>query len=111
MIAEDGNGITLRSQHVFGESLESFLRPNFHEHARTCGVQRAQALDELHWRRHLLREDIEHLRHHVRACGIELTINVGDDRQSWRLETETLQHPPQRLTGGSDDGSVESVTH
>ena len=86
MIAENGDYAAVRAEHVFGESLESFLRTNFHKHARAGGIQRPQPLDELHGSGNLLCEDIEHLRHNVRTRGIELAIDVSDDGQPWRGE-------------------------
>ena len=63
MIGEKRDYIAAFAQHVFGESLQRFLGSDLNKDSRTRFVQRAQPFDELHGRCHLLRKNVQHLRH------------------------------------------------
>ena len=82
MIGEKRNHISALAENILDKSLQRFLRSDFHEDARACIVQRAQALHELHWRCDLLRENVQHLRPDGRARGIKLTVYVRHDRHA-----------------------------
>ena len=99
----------MAAEHILGKSLQRLLRSNFNKHASAGIVQRAQALNKLHRRSDLLRENVEHLRHDVRPHGIKLAVGVGDDWQTRRLEMQALQNLPQRLAGSRQNRCVESV--
>ena len=73
------------AEHILGKSLQRLLRPDFDEYARAGVVQRVQALDELHGRSNLPRQNVQHLRHDAGSRGIELAVDVGDDRQARRF--------------------------
>ena len=88
MIGKQRDHIAVAAEHILGKSLQRFFRSNFNKHASAGIVQRAQALNKLHRRSNLLRENVQHLRHDVRPRGIKLAVSVGDDWQTWRLEMQ-----------------------
>ncbi len=109
MIGENRKHIAAIAEHILGESLQRFFRTDFNEDARARVVECAQALHELHWRRDLLREDVQHLRNNVKPHGIKLAVRVGDNWQMRRFEMQALQNFPQRLAGSRHDRRVEGV--
>jgi hypothetical protein len=86
MIGEQRYDVAVAAEHILGKSLQGFLRSDFDEHARSRVVERAQALDELHRRGHLFCEQIDHLGRNVRPGRIELSVDVGDNRNDRRLQ-------------------------
>ncbi len=109
MVGEQRHHIAALAKNVLGEALQSLLRPNFDEYPHASVIQRAQAFHELHWSRDLLRKEVEHLGHDIRAGGIELAIYIGHDRQARRFQVQALQFPAQRLAGWGHNRSVEGV--
>ena len=84
------SGDDIVAEDVGGEALQRLLRPDLDEDAGALVVQRAQAVDELHRRRHLGGQQVEHLGHHVGAHRVELAGDVGDDRDLRRPQLEAL---------------------
>ena len=111
MIREQREHVVVFAQHILDEAVQRLLRTHFHKYARAGLIQRAQPLDELHGRRNLPRQNVEHGGSGVGPRGIELAVHVGDDRQFAGLEVQALQSVPQRLAGGRHDRGVEGVTH
>ena len=109
MIGEQRNHIAVATEHILGKSLQRLLRSNFNEHASAGIVQRAQALNKLHGRSDLLRENVQHLRHDVRPRGIKLAVCVRDDWQTGRFQMQALQNSPQRLAGSGHNRGVEGM--
>ena len=74
--------------------MQGFLRADFHEDPRAGFIQSAQAFHELHGRRDLPGEKIQHLRNNIRPCGIELAIYVGNDGQARRFHMQARKLQP-----------------
>ncbi len=97
------------AEHIRGEALQRVLRADFDEDPCALVVQRPQSLHELHGRRDLAAEEVEHLLHGPLAQRIELAGDVCDGRQLGRTQAEALEHRPQRFARGRHDLGVEAV--
>src|SRR5581483_4363147 len=80
MIGEHCDDIAMCAEHIFSESLQRFLRSDFDKDPCTRVVQRPQALDELHRRCYLLREDVDHLRNDIGTSRVEFAIRICNGR-------------------------------
>ena len=67
VVGEQRHDVAAVAEHVVDEALQGLLRADLDEDARAGGVQRLQALDELHRLGDLAGEDVEHPRHGVAA--------------------------------------------
>ncbi len=111
MIGEQRQHVGMFAQHILHKSLQRLLRPNLHKHARAGIVKRAQSLDKLHRRRHLPRQNIQHLGHGLRPGGIELAIDIGDHRNMRRFQMQPLERTPQRLAGRRHNRRMKRMAH
>ncbi len=98
-----------RAEDLVDEAGEGALRADLDEHAGAGVVQRAKPGDELHRRRDLPAQDVDHVRHDRRPHRVEPPVDVGDGRYLGRADVEALQYVAQRSGGGGDDLGVERV--
>ncbi len=96
-------------EHILGETLQGAFGSHLHEHPRTGGVQRIEALHELHRGGHLLPEDVEHLVTGGWIHRVELTRDVGHDRRGGWREAQAREHFAERLARLRDDLGVERM--
>jgi hypothetical protein len=111
VVGEQREDVAAVAEHVLGETLQGALGADLDEHAHAAVVQGVQALDELHRGGDLAGEDIQHLGDGVRPHRVELTADIGHDRQARWRQAQPGERPPQRLAGGRDDRGVEGVAH
>ena len=83
VIGEQRQHVVAAGEHILHEAVQRTLGADFHEHARAGVVQRVKAFHELHRRRHLLAEAIEH-RLGGRVGRVELAGHVGHQRDARR---------------------------
>ncbi len=90
MIGKQGVDVFMLAQHVIHKTVEHTFRTDLHKHPCPGVVQRAQALDELHRRGHLLRQHLDHLRHHLRTRRVEFAGDIGHQRNARGLQVHAL---------------------
>ena len=108
VIGEQREHVVVGAEHVLDEAMQRALGPDLDVDARPGVVQGAQPLDELHRRRDLAAEDLDHL---CRRGGgrVELARDVGHERNPRRLHVEPLERAAQRHRRRRDDRGVEGV--
>ena len=111
MVREQGEHTRVVAEHLFDEAVQRLLWSHLDEHPRPVQIQRLQTLHELHGRRHLPAQDVDHLGFHARSHRIEVPTQVGHDRDLRRAEVEPGQYLLQRRRGGGHDRGVKGVAH
>ena len=108
MVGEQRQHVIVLAEHILDEAVQGPLGADLDEHAGTGVVQGVEPLHELHRRRHLLAQEVEHrLGRGVRR--IELAGDVGHQRDARRKYVETSQAGDQRHRGGCHDRGVEGM--
>ena len=97
-----------RTEDLFDESVQGFLRADLHEDPRAGVVQGLQSLDELHRLGDLPTEDLQH---GLRVCGgrIEVTGHIRHDGQLGCTHLKAAHRDLQRLAGRGHDLRVERM--
>ncbi len=84
MIGRQREHLWQMPQRVVGQPGERALGPNLDQGADAIGVEALEPLDELHRRRDLARQQVEHLGACAFVAGVRLARHVGDHRQTRR---------------------------
>ena len=112
VIGEQSTGVRMVPENILCEAL---VAPDFGPTStKTLApffVKAVQPGDELHGGSDLLSQNSDDLVPDVGTHGIEVTADVGDDRQRRRLNVESAENLSQRVDGGSNNLGVEGVTH
>ena len=111
MIGEQGQDVGLPAENVIRETSQRRLGSHLDEHPRACLVQGLEPFHELHGRRDLLSENLDHVFGHVGAHRVELAIDVRDDWHLGRFDAEACELFLERLACGRDNLRVERVAY
>ena len=99
------------AEDVGDEAAQRPLRTDLDEDRGAGSGEVVEPGDELHRRRNLPGEQVEHLGHDIGPARVEVAGDVGDDRQHRRSQLEALEDAAQRLARRRDDRRVERVAH
>jgi hypothetical protein len=111
VVGEERDHALAPAEHVFDEAMERLLGAHLDEDAGPRRVERLEPLHELHGGRHLLAEQVDHLRNAVGPRRVERAGRVGDERDRRRGEAQAPQHGAQQLRRRCHDAGVERVAH
>ena len=111
VVGEERDHALAPAEHVFDEAMERLLGAHLDEDAGARRVECLEPLHELHGGRHLLAEQVDHLRNALGPRRVERAGRVGDERNRRRREAQAPQHGAQRLRRRCHDAGVEGVAH
>ena len=70
-----------------------------------------QPFDKLHWRGHLLAQNLDDLGRSPGATRIESAVNIGHQGQLGLVDLDPLQHSHERFAGRRHDFGVKGMAH